>query len=1010
MQVWEKLLCWPSQLVYKNIKAIRLKQQSISCFISYLARKILIRTKLLSPKAHLDRAQKRFNQWNIKRRKNSVPPLNNLKELGFHPVNFKAAFEPIKKSNEKLITIITLNRNGAKHLQNLFESFLKFNTYPKFEFIIVDHASTDESCEIIKNYQHQLNLTLIVKDANDTFSKSNNKAAIHASGEYLFFLNNDIIFISDILAQLLEYMKELYVGATCPLLLYPSDIEFKDIQRQNTIDLQKKSLIQHAGIRFYYDETYDLIRPYNLHSLQGIDKKNVFFPAVTGAAMFCRKNDFMSAGGFNEQYNYGMEDVDLCLTFITQLNKASFLAKDTPLVHAESATQNKQKEGLAKRRKKNWDILNLRFGPELMRAVRRDQITDDCFWSDRSFSVAFAVTEANSDTKAGDYFTAMELAEACEKEFAWTVKFLGKNRNWYNLRGIDLIIAMVDSYDLSLIYNVKPGLIKIAWMRNWFDRWTKRPSFCYYDLFLCSCEKGIQLVKEKGEPAHLFPIATNADRFCLYTQNERPIDICFTGHKRGVTRDIEDMLHPERLGYNFAVYGNGWEGHETFGPYWRGFIPYKSLPQIYRSSKIVIDDAVNGIAKPWGSINSSVFDALASGALVITNSIVGATDTFRGELPNYKTSEELHELIDRYLNDSKARLEKVNDLNHFVLANHTYKKRALELKSILTNYCDTYLRIAIKTPVPGEREAHKWGDYHFACSLKRALIQKGHAVRIDLLPDWNKPSSGEDDAVIVLRGLSRYEPRPESINIMWNISHTANISFDEYEAYDHVFIASALFADKLSSLINCPVSPLLQCTDAALFHEDHDISDTPVHDVLFVGNSRKQRRSIVYAAMEAGIPMAIYGADWENMEPKEYVISKHIPNDDLFRYYSTSKIVLNDHWPFMKENGFISNRIFDAGACGACVVSDAATGLKKLFGDAVSVYHSPLELKNIIDHLLSDENERRRKGQELKKIVMENHLFSDRAEKILDVIWQLMKQKFKSLPAKDQVPGYRQSP
>jgi hypothetical protein len=40
--------------------------------------------------------------------------------------------------------------------------------------------------------------------------------------------------------------------------------------------------------------------------------------------------------------------------------------------------------------------------------------------------------------------------------------------------------------------------------------------------------------------------------------------------------------------------------------------------KLYKDAKIVIDDA-NHVTKPWGSINSRVFDATSAGALVITN-------------------------------------------------------------------------------------------------------------------------------------------------------------------------------------------------------------------------------------------------------------------------------------------------------------------------------------------------------------------------------------------------------
>ena len=42
--------------------------------------------------------------------------------------------------------------------------------------------------------------------------------------------------------------------------------------------------------------------------------------------------------------------------------------------------------------------------------------------------------------------------------------------------------------------------------------------------------------------------------------------------------------------------------------------------------------------------------------------------------------------------------------------------------------------------------------------------------------------------------------------------------------------------------------------------------------------------------------------------------------------------MLADHWDDMREHGFISNRIYDALACGAVVVSDDVAGLDGRFG------------------------------------------------------------------------------
>ncbi|HPQ43675.1 MAG TPA: glycosyltransferase [Syntrophales bacterium] len=907
-----------------------------------------------------------------------------------------------------------LNRDGAHHLKSLFESFLAFNTYPNVSFIVVDHASSDDSVEILLSYRQKADIDIILYDSNNSFSSSNNLAAKRATSDYLFFLNNDILFESDPIPRLVEYLSDSSIGIVGLKLLYPEGQFSAPSQRSGIFSAMKRFMgydslkkpnatgdtrerVQHAGVRLFEDDHNAVYRGYNLGSVHGIDeggRSKSIFPAVTAAAMVCRREEFLRAGGFCEEYVYGNEDIDLCLTYMSYLKKAIVFADELSLVHDESATQKlSPPKELFQMRKKNWDVLKRRYGYGIRRAFHRDLVAGDRFWSGVALKAAFAVTDAHKDAKAGDYYTAMELACACEEELGWSVKFLARNEDWYDLEDIDVLIVMVDAYDLSRMRSPKPSLIKVAWMRNWFDRWADRDSFDGYDIFLCSCRKGLDFITGKGKKAHLFPIATNEKRFRPEAgHKEEPCDYCFTGHKWSVTRDIEAMLNPSEVDYRFAVYGNNWDDHDTFGAFWRGFAPYGELASIYANTRVVIDDAVNGITKPWGSMNSRVFDALASGALVITNNTAGTEELFGDRLPTYSTREELYTVLNRFLGDENHRKAQVHALRTEVLDKHTYRKRSLQLRSMLTEFYENKYRISIKVPVPRKEEAEQWGDYHFALGLKRAFVKYGHAVRIDLMPDWETPLGFADDVVIVLRGLSRYTPKPDHINIMWNISHPDTITAQEYEAYDHVFVASQIYAEVLREMIMTPVTALLQCTDTDLFYQDAK-EDVPAHDVLFVGNSRKQTRKIVKDAIDSDLPLSVYGSLWEGLIPERYIRGTYIKNQSLRCFYSRCKILLNDHWPSMGDKGFISNRIFDAGSCGTCIVSDNASGMETLFGDAVPTYQNAGELKDIVFDLLLSDQKRRTCGEKMRDIVISGHTFEHRAGDILKIIEKVHSSK-----------------
>jgi hypothetical protein len=58
-----------------------------------------------------------------------------------------------------------------------------------------------------------------------------------------------------------------------------------------------------------------------------------------------------------------------------------------------------------------------------------------------------------------------------------------------------------------------------------------------------------------------------------------------------------------------------------------------------------------------------------------------------------------------------------------------------------------------------------------------------------------------------------------------------------------------------------------------------------------------------------------------------------VANAELRHHYSAADVVLNDHWPEMRQRGFLSNRLYDALAFGACVVSDHVAGIEAEFDD-----------------------------------------------------------------------------
>ncbi|WP_182920250.1 glycosyltransferase [Nocardioides cavernaquae] len=307
------------------------------------------------------------------------------------------------------------------------------------------------------------------------------------------------------------------------------------------------------------------------------------------------------------------------------------------------------------------------------------------------------------------------------------------------------------------------------------------------------------------------------------------------------------------------------------------------------------------------------------------------------------------------------------------------------------------LRWSIKNPAPAGKAGEHWGDTHFARAVAGALRELGQQVVIDARPEFYRSSGRHDDVNLVLQGLAPYQPFAESVNLVWVISHPERFHAAQAHYFDRVLAASVSWAEQTSREWGRRVEPLLQATDPESFHPDRAVPDTG-HPVLFVGSSRNVSRPIVADAVEQGLPLSIYGGQWKEFVHKRYIKGEYLPNADLGAAYRSAGVVLNDHWEDMRVEGFVSNRLFDAAASGARVITDDVAGLGDTFGNLVQVYRTPEDLVRLSsmvnpDEVFGDDAYRR----EVAARIAREHSFHARAERLVEVAIEERKRRGFSL-------------
>lgn len=293
------------------------------------------------------------------------------------------------------------------------------------------------------------------------------------------------------------------------------------------------------------------------------------------------------------------------------------------------------------------------------------------------------------------------------------------------------------------------------------------------------------------------------------------------------------------------------------------------------------------------------------------------------------------------------------------------------------------LRWSVVVAAPKGEAGAQWGDTWFAADLVDALNRAGQDARTVFRGGATSEARDADDVVLVLRGLRRVVPRQGSATwMLWVISHPELVERDEPSDYAAVFAASEHWGRAASGEFGVPVTPLLQATNPGRFRPSAAAPDSG-DEILFVGSTRGEFRPAVRDSIEAGFDVSVYGVGWDAFLPPDRIAGEFIPNDALPAAYASAGIVLNDHWPDMASEGFLSNRLFDASACGSRVLSDEAVGIAEVFGEDVRTYADAAGLAAILARGTSAFGDRASRLA-LADRVARDHSFDARAEVLIE--------------------------
>jgi glycosyltransferase involved in cell wall biosynthesis len=293
----------------------------------------------------------------------------------------------------------------------------------------------------------------------------------------------------------------------------------------------------------------------------------------------------------------------------------------------------------------------------------------------------FMVSTTSFGEGRGDLFVATGLGRYLRRRRI-SVGYVDQGHWYQSSPDAQWVVAMMPAFRPS---QSVPGPKVIGWARNEFMNWLTHPELDRFDALLCSSPAAaVELERYFDGPVHVFPIGVDLELFQPDPGN--------AGHRGGVVstvnqwgreRDVYRALRSMPIDFPLRIHGQSAGLSLELAPYDQGPVHFFELPMIYWGARVVLDD-FNRTTVAWGAVNSRVFEAIAAGALPVTNSDRGLDSLGLADVPSYNAPEDLNPLVDRLLGDPDGTDALVGKLGAVVRERHTLEARAGDFDRILT--------------------------------------------------------------------------------------------------------------------------------------------------------------------------------------------------------------------------------------------------------------------------------------------------------------------------------------
>jgi glycosyltransferase involved in cell wall biosynthesis len=219
-----------------------------------------------------------------------------------------------ENNKNSLVSIITVCYNSEKYIQDTIKSVLN-QTYDNIEYIIIDGKSTDNTLDIIKEYEPKFNDRMKwISEPDEGIYDAMNKGIKLATGDIIATINSDDVYADN---NVLENVIEVFNEEHC-------DACYGNVAMVKRDDLNQISRLWRTDSNKYFSQL-----------------KYGWVPAHP--SFFAKKRLYDEYGNFDLDFKIAA-DFDLICRFIEKNNiKLSYLNKTLVKMRIEGTSNNSLK-------------------------------------------------------------------------------------------------------------------------------------------------------------------------------------------------------------------------------------------------------------------------------------------------------------------------------------------------------------------------------------------------------------------------------------------------------------------------------------------------------------------------------------------------------------------------------------------------------------------------------------------------------------------------------------------